>query len=186
MLMLAPLTAEQVARWAVPFGQLLAEVAESQEVADGMDVWSQSDAYLANQVQSMFWHATSDWSFLVELSGDADVDMPGGALLVVRKLAPMAVLLPSLGWDRARLLPGVAGLWLLDPAGVRAVASDVEQAFALSSTERVAVIDRMAQARLLGDEPTLDLDHLLEMVPSAFAAAAERDMGLVSCTAVVQ
>lgn len=186
MLMLAPLTAQQVATWAAPFGEMLAEVAEADGVAEGMDVWSQTDGFLSDRVQNMFWHAMADWSLLAEMSGSIDVDSSGSELLIVRKLAPMAVLLPSLGWERARLLPGVAGLWLLDSEGVRSVADNVEQAFTMSATERVAVIDRMAQALLLGDQPDLDLDHLLDIVPNSFASAAKRGTGMMSCTAVVE
>ena len=184
--MLAQLTAEQAARWALPFGRLLAEVADAEAVSEGMSAWSRSDAFLSDRVQSVFWQATSDWSLFADLSAELHRDAAGVELVVARKLAPMAVLLPGLGWNRTRRLPGVAGLWLLDPDHVRKVAGEVERVFALSPAERSAVLDRMAQALLLGDEPDLDLDHLLDMVPRAFATATECGMGMVSCTAVAQ
>lgn len=184
VLILAPLTAKQAADWTDRFGRLVDEVSSAEAVIAGVDVWSRSGAFLADEVQDVFWHAMADWSLLNELSNDVKPDTANAVVMVTRKLAPMAVLLTGLGWDRARRLPGFAGLWLLGPEGVRTAASDVEQAFRQSPTDRSSIKDRMAQAALLGDQPDLDLDHLLDMVPNAFAYATERGLGMVSCTAV--
>ncbi len=186
LLVLAPLTPEQAARWKPRFDALVGEVAAADAVTAGLQLWASSaESFLSDIVQGVFWHAMAEWDFLADLTQEFAAASDAVEILVSRKLAPMAVLMTGLGWERARGLPGIAGLWLVDPHGARASAGNVEDAFTLTTSERGEVLRRMAQALALGDAD-IDLDGLLDMVPRTFTAAVAQGHGLVCCSGVVQ
>ncbi len=140
-------------------------------------------------LDALFTVTQLDWDQVAEIIGGPEPPAHRAApedceVWVARRLSPVAVLLLGLGWERARLLPGVAGLYLLGADEARETLAGVETAFDLSIEEREDVLSRMALWREAGDEPDLELDRLLVAGPRLHRRAVARGLGILSCTTV--
>jgi hypothetical protein len=99
----------------------------------------------------------------------------------VRKMEPVSFVFEGLGPERARLLPGFLGNFLLSAAELLAARGAINAAFALTEAERADVLARMqawADAGFGSDD--VDLEECLDLLPRAAEQAASAGHGLLS------
>jgi hypothetical protein len=99
--------------------------------------------------------------------------------VLVRKGSPVAALFHGIGPARARLLPGWVGNFLLTPADMTALRSQVEDALTIPAEEQSRALERVRDwLNGMGDSGDEDAEELLRGPLRCWRAAIDKGMGL--------
>jgi hypothetical protein len=126
----------------------------------------------------MPWHDGAEGS-LDLFSADVYDAIVEPLVVSVRKGSPVAALFHGIGPERAQLLPGWMGNFLLTAAEVREVAPNVEQALSIPADQEVQVIQRIRDwLNGMGDSGDEAAELLLRGPLRCWRAAIEAGAGL--------
>ena len=117
-----------------------------------------------------------------DLSGERP-DPCDGLFAAVRGVPVTSLLLMGLGPLRTGWLPGAFGVFALSADEMAEAADGIRHAHALSPADRAAALARMHDWLTLGEDHSVQVQHLLEGVPDVAASAIARSTGMISILA---